>query len=82
MTMNSRLTARHIMDAIVFSEGTLSPSNTLKKAGKVLEDRRERNPITSIMLLSDQWQPPSVPDSSLEVHLRTVFVPLLSSSPV
>lgn len=53
MTTNGRLTARRIVDAIVFSQGTSSPSDALKKAGKVLEDRRERNPVASIMLLSD-----------------------------
>ncbi|KAI8031102.1 E3 ubiquitin-protein ligase WAV3 [Camellia lanceoleosa] len=53
MTTNSRLTARRIVDAIVFNQGMSSPSNALKKARKVLENRRERNPVASIMLLSD-----------------------------
>lgn len=54
MTTSGKRSARRIVDAIVALDGTgTSASDALKKAAKVLEDRRERNPIASIMLLSD-----------------------------
>ncbi|XP_059293442.1 E3 ubiquitin-protein ligase WAV3-like isoform X2 [Lycium ferocissimum] len=54
MTSNGKRSARRIVDAIVPLDGTgTSASDALKKAAKVLEDRRERNPVASIMLLSD-----------------------------
>ncbi|PSR87868.1 Von Willebrand factor, type A protein [Actinidia chinensis var. chinensis] len=53
MTATGRLSARRIIDALVSSQGTSSASDALKKAAKVLEDRRERNPVASIMLLSE-----------------------------
>ncbi|XP_059641441.1 E3 ubiquitin-protein ligase WAV3-like [Cornus florida] len=53
MTVNGRLSARRIVDALVTGQGSSSFTDALKKAAKVLEDRRERNPVASIMLLSD-----------------------------
>ncbi|GFY86707.1 zinc finger (C3HC4-type RING finger) family protein [Actinidia rufa] len=53
MTATGRLSARRIIDALVSSQGTSSASDALKKAAKVLEDRRERNPAASILLLSE-----------------------------
>ncbi|XP_057491621.1 E3 ubiquitin-protein ligase WAV3-like [Actinidia eriantha] len=53
MTATGRLSARRIIDALVSSQGTSSASDALKKAAKVLEDRRERNPVASILLLSE-----------------------------
>lgn len=53
MTASGRLSARRIIDAVVSSHGTSSASDAVKKAAKVLEDRREKNPVASIMLLSD-----------------------------
>lgn len=53
MTTNGRRSARRIIDALAVLEGTSSASDALKKAAKVLEDRREKNPAGSIMLLSD-----------------------------
>ncbi|KAK6798263.1 hypothetical protein RDI58_005965 [Solanum bulbocastanum] len=54
MTTSGKRSARRIVDAIVALDGTgTSASDALKKAAKVLEDRRERNPVASIMLLSD-----------------------------
>ncbi|XP_049381698.1 E3 ubiquitin-protein ligase WAV3 isoform X1 [Solanum stenotomum] len=54
MTTSGKRSARRIVDAIVALDGTgTSASDALKKAAKVLEDRRERNPLASIMLLSD-----------------------------
>ncbi|CAK9150605.1 unnamed protein product [Ilex paraguariensis] len=54
MTSTGRRSARRIVDAIVALDGTTASANdALKKAAKVLEDRRERNPLARIILLSD-----------------------------
>lgn len=54
MSPAGRRSARRIVEAVVAIEGTVSSSgDALKKAVKVLEDRRDRNPATSIILLSD-----------------------------
>lgn len=54
MTSSGKRSARRIVEAIVALDGTgTSASDALKKAAKVLEDRRERNSVASIMLLSD-----------------------------
>ncbi|KAK7311728.1 hypothetical protein RJT34_10042 [Clitoria ternatea] len=52
MTGQGRRTARRIVDRLVTSEGS-SVGEALRKATRVLEDRRERNPVASVMLLSD-----------------------------
>ncbi|CAI9758447.1 unnamed protein product [Fraxinus pennsylvanica] len=54
MTTAGRRSARRIIDAIVALDGAAaSPTDALKKAAKVIEDRREKNPSASIMLFSD-----------------------------
>lgn len=62
MTAQGQLAARRIIDRLGCSQGS-SVGEALKKAAKVLEDRRERNPVASIMLLSDGQD-----DSSSAVH--------------
>ncbi|XP_038886131.1 E3 ubiquitin-protein ligase WAV3 [Benincasa hispida] len=52
MTAQGQRAARQVIDTLVCSQGT-SVGEALRKATKVLEDRRERNPVASIMLLSD-----------------------------
>ncbi|CBI19315.3 unnamed protein product, partial [Vitis vinifera] len=52
MTAHGQRSARRIIDRLVCSQGS-SVGEALRKATKVLEDRRERNPVASIMLLSD-----------------------------
>lgn len=52
MTVQGQRAARRIVDRLVCSQGT-GAGEALRKATKVLEDRRERNPVASIMLLSD-----------------------------
>lgn len=54
MTTNGRRSARRIIDALAVLDGTSSASDALKKAVKVLEDRRERNTTCSVMILSDE----------------------------
>ncbi|KAM7524304.1 hypothetical protein LguiA_014206 [Lonicera macranthoides] len=53
MTTNGRRSARRIVDAMVAVEGKSSANDAMKKAAKVLEDRRDRNSVASIILLSD-----------------------------
>ncbi|CAH8364075.1 unnamed protein product [Eruca vesicaria subsp. sativa] len=58
MTDKGRRSARRIVDALVGIEtagggGGMSVNDALKKAVKVVEDRRERNPSVSIFVLSD-----------------------------
>ncbi|KAK2656683.1 hypothetical protein Ddye_009735 [Dipteronia dyeriana] len=53
MTTNGRRAARRIVDAIGTTGQGMSASDALKKAVKVLEDRRERNPVATIILLSE-----------------------------
>ncbi|KAI4316047.1 hypothetical protein L6164_024065 [Bauhinia variegata] len=52
MTPQGQRVARRIIDRLVCGQGTCV-GDALRKATKVLEDRRERNPVASIMLLSD-----------------------------
>ncbi|KAM5575197.1 E3 ubiquitin-protein ligase WAV3 [Rosa sericea] len=52
MTAHGQRAARRIVDRLVCGQGS-SAGEALRKATKVLEDRRERNPVASIMLLSD-----------------------------
>ncbi|KAK6125371.1 hypothetical protein DH2020_040888 [Rehmannia glutinosa] len=54
MTTAGKRSARRIIDAVVSLDGGASSvTDSLKKAAKVIEDRREKNPTASIMLLSD-----------------------------
>ncbi|MED6184962.1 hypothetical protein PIB30_118088 [Stylosanthes scabra] len=54
MTPQGQRVARRIVDRLVAGQGgNGSASEALRKATKVLEDRRERNPVASVMLLSD-----------------------------
>ncbi|KAI3992984.1 hypothetical protein MKX01_009727 [Papaver californicum] len=54
MSPQGQRSARHIIDRLICGQGTTSVVNDgLRKAAKVLEDRRERNPVASVMLLSD-----------------------------
>lgn len=53
MTAQGQRAARRIIDRLGCRQGTTSVAVALRKAAKVLEDRRERNPVATIMLLSD-----------------------------
>ena len=54
MTTNGRRSARKMVDALCCVGLGACANDALKKAAKVLEDRRERNPVASIMLLSNE----------------------------
>ncbi|CAG7871730.1 unnamed protein product [Brassica rapa] len=81
MTDKGRRSARRIVDALVGIEtaggGGMSVNDALKKAVKVVEDRRERNPSASIFVLSDgQDQPEAV----LKAKLNSARVPFAVST--
>ncbi|GLU13376.1 hypothetical protein SLE2022_300140 [Rubroshorea leprosula] len=53
MSSSGRRSARRIVEALGSNGQGMSVNDALKKAEKVLEDRREKNAVASIMLLSD-----------------------------
>ncbi|KAL7141583.1 hypothetical protein ABFS83_08G063200 [Erythranthe nasuta] len=54
MTAAGKRSARRIIDAVVALDcGAASATDAVKKAVKVIEDRREKNPAASILVLSD-----------------------------
>ncbi|XP_022772265.1 uncharacterized protein LOC111314914 [Durio zibethinus] len=67
MTAQGQRAAWCIIDRLVCSQGT-SVGDALRKATKVLEDRRERNPVASIMLLSDGQDERVQSNASSERH--------------
>nr|XP_043608318.1 E3 ubiquitin-protein ligase WAV3-like [Erigeron canadensis] len=53
MTPNGRRAARRIVEAMAVLEGVSNSKDAVKKGVKVLEDRKEKNPIANIILLSE-----------------------------
>ncbi|KAI4382090.1 hypothetical protein MLD38_008096 [Melastoma candidum] len=53
MTVSGRSAARRIVDAVGCTSQSTIVNDAMRKAAKVLEDRREKNPTAAIMLLSD-----------------------------
>ncbi|GAB2250255.1 hypothetical protein Droror1_Dr00013614 [Drosera rotundifolia] len=53
MTDHGQRSARRVIDRLVCGQGKKCAAEALRKASKVLEDRREKNPVASIILLSD-----------------------------
>ena len=53
MTAQGQRAARRVVDRVVCGQGSSVGEEAMKKAEKVLEDRRERNPLARILLLSD-----------------------------
>ncbi|TKY56373.1 von Willebrand factor, type A [Spatholobus suberectus] len=53
MTAQGQRSARRVVDRLVCGRGNSVCEEATKKAAKVLEDRRERNPLAKILLLSD-----------------------------
>ncbi|CAK8561764.1 unnamed protein product [Lathyrus sativus] len=60
MTGRGRRSARRIVDALVSNEvsGNEAPARkeALMKAAKILEDRRQKNPVTKIILLTNGYE--------------------------
>ncbi|KAI3777218.1 hypothetical protein L1987_47015 [Smallanthus sonchifolius] len=53
MTNTGKRAASHIVEAMAVVDGSSNATVAVKKAAKVLEDRREKNTVASIILLSD-----------------------------
>lgn len=53
MTTSGRRAARRIVEAMAVLEGSSNSKDAVKKAVKVLEDRREKNPVATVILLSE-----------------------------
>ncbi|KAL6529987.1 hypothetical protein OROMI_028632 [Orobanche minor] len=72
MTTAGRRSARRIIDAVVSLDGggATSVTDSLKKAAKVIEDRRERNPTARIMLITDGCRSGAVVTSTRFSHLE------------
>ncbi|XP_073154458.1 E3 ubiquitin-protein ligase WAVH1-like isoform X2 [Henckelia pumila] len=75
MTTAGKKAARRIIDAIIpLDDSATSAMDSLKKAAKVIEDRREKNPAAAIMLFSDGHRGGSAVSHSLfsEIPLHSV----------
>ncbi|KAF2283844.1 hypothetical protein GH714_016457 [Hevea brasiliensis] len=53
MTAEGRRSARRIVEALQSTGRGMSAHDGLKKAAKVIEDRREKNPVASIIIISN-----------------------------
>ncbi|KAI3760993.1 hypothetical protein L1987_51398 [Smallanthus sonchifolius] len=53
MTNTGKRAASHIVEAMAVVDGSSNATVAVKKAAKVLEDRKEKNTVASIILLSD-----------------------------
>ncbi|CAH8390516.1 unnamed protein product [Eruca vesicaria subsp. sativa] len=77
MTARGRSSARRIIDSIGGIEtnsGGMRVNDALKKAVKVVEDRRERNPTVSVLVLSDGQDQEAVMKAGLSSSTRVPFV--------
>ncbi|EEE60365.1 hypothetical protein OsJ_13494 [Oryza sativa Japonica Group] len=94
MTRQGQRSARQIVDRLVVcaaAQGQEQPQavcvgDALRKATKVLEDRRDRNPVATVMLLSDTQQqqqqqqdairrPPAAPPATRFTHVEIPIGP-------
>ncbi|XP_041022295.1 E3 ubiquitin-protein ligase WAVH1-like [Juglans microcarpa x Juglans regia] len=82
MTTKGRRSARKIVDALgCVGQEERCANDALMKAAKVLEDRRERNPVASIMLLSKGHDERGSPSSANARRSSPLcFYPKVSSS--
>ncbi|XP_007047684.2 PREDICTED: uncharacterized protein LOC18611390 [Theobroma cacao] len=74
MSSSGRRSARRIVDAQESNGQGMSVNDALKKAAKVLEDRREKNAVASIMILSggqDKQSQLNPPNQNLPVVSTT-----------
>lgn len=70
MTTNGRRAARRIIESMAVLEGSSNSKDAVKKAIKVLEDRREKNPVATIVLLSEVLDQSSSISSTRYSHSR------------
>ncbi|KAL8231178.1 hypothetical protein R6Q57_000956 [Mikania cordata] len=71
MTSAGKRAARRIVEAMAVLGGSSYAIDAVKKAGKVLEDRREKNTVASIFLLSDVPDQSSYVSSTRYVHSQS-----------
>ncbi|EPS65336.1 hypothetical protein M569_09440 [Genlisea aurea] len=88
MSTVGRRSARRIIDAVVSLDGaatSATATESLKKAAKVIEDRREKNPATSILLFSDGHRSGPLVSSTrftdLEIPVHYVNLSVCSHAP-
>ncbi|KAJ8765702.1 hypothetical protein K2173_014824 [Erythroxylum novogranatense] len=77
MTASGRRAARRIVEAVGINGQGMSVSDALKKAAKVIEDRREKHPVSTIMVFSTNQDRSSMSVSSqryspLEIPTHTI----------
>ncbi|XP_076903870.1 putative E3 ubiquitin-protein ligase EDA40 [Bidens hawaiensis] len=71
MTASGQRAARRIVDAMAILEGSSNATDAVKKAAKVLEDRREKNTVASIFLLSDVSSQSSYVSTTRSCHSQS-----------
>ncbi|XP_073032201.1 E3 ubiquitin-protein ligase WAV3-like isoform X2 [Primulina eburnea] len=74
MTAQGQRSARRIVDRLSCRHGSSCMGEALKQATIVLQDRRERNPVASIMLLSDGQDDISPTDNDTTQQHRSSHV--------
>ncbi|CAN0917623.1 E3 ubiquitin-protein ligase WAVH1 [Linum grandiflorum] len=81
MTTNGRKSARRIVEALVGTTTAtgqgMTVNDALKKALKVIEDRRDKNPVATVLILSDDHQDRS---RITPLHQDTTSPPALVSA--
>ncbi|KAL8200509.1 hypothetical protein R6Q57_011848 [Mikania cordata] len=77
MTTSGRRAARRIVEAMAVLDGSSNSRDAVRKAVKVLEDRHEKNPVATVILLSDVLDQPSSVSSIRYSHSR-VDIPIHS----
>ncbi|KAE8655846.1 protein RMD5-like protein A-like isoform X1 [Hibiscus syriacus] len=81
MSSSGRRLARRIVDVLGRNRQGMSVNDALKKAVKILEDRREKNAVTSILILSDNHDKQSQSDPTNQ-NLPVVSTMRLSHSEI
>ncbi|KDP32155.1 hypothetical protein JCGZ_12616 [Jatropha curcas] len=72
MTAEGRRSARRIVDALGTTGQGMSVNDALKKAAKVIEDRRVQNPVASIIILSNGQDDRSYTYSVAQKHSSSI----------
>ncbi|KAE8706990.1 auxin-responsive protein IAA9-like [Hibiscus syriacus] len=81
MSSGGRRSARRIVEALGSNGQGMSVNDALKKAVKILEDRREKNAVSSIMILSDSHDKQSQSNPTNQ-NLPAVSTTRLSNSEI
>ncbi|CAL9233511.1 unnamed protein product [Arabidopsis halleri] len=80
MTANGRRSARRIVDIISvpgsvdFSGEGMSVNDALKKAVKVLDDRRQKNPFTTVFVLTDRQAHQAAQLAHSRIPIHTIWL--------